>query len=668
MTELAQRFGGQGNELREMTLLGVTGSGKTFTMAHLIADLGLPTLVMSHNKTLAAQLYRELKGFLPHNAVEFYVSYYDYYLPESYIPQTDTYIAKEVAINEELERLRLRATGSLVSRPDTVVVASVSSIYGIGISRADFESRNLLVVKPDLPIGRRELLRNLIDLQYTRNDTALEAGRFRVRGEVVDVHVPGEDHPLRLNLWSNGIEQVSRIHLVTGETLETLPGALIYPAKPFVTPRDQIDQAVTTISDELTEKLAEFKAHNRLVEAQRLESRTRYDLEMLHEMGYCTGIENYSRHFSKKAPGEPPWTLVDYFAERPYLTIVDESHATLPQIHGMYKGDRSRKQTLVEHGFRLPSALDNRPLQFEEWRTRIDRILYVSATPGDYELERCGSEGPTRMATPAAPEFAYGPAVVEQIIRPTGLVDPQLEVLPEKGQIDDLLARIRERVDRKERVLVTTLTKRMAEDLCDYYEKLGVRVRYLHSGIDTLERVEIIKALRAGEFDVLIGVNLLREGLDLPEVSLVAILDADKEGFLRTARALIQTMGRAARHVNGRVVMYAHHTSRAMQAAIAETDRRRLLQQVYNRKHGITPKTIIKAVEAPVLSAQAEARAAAARSAATIAGQDPRALVDKLALLTQAMELHAKRLEFEQAAALRDEIREIERLLGGWAA
>jgi len=665
MAELAEGFQGDGQDLREMTLLGVTGSGKTFTMAHLIADMGLPTLVISHNKTLAAQLYRELKAFLPHNAVEYYVSYYDYYLPESYIPQTDTYIAKEVHINEELERLRLRATGSLVSRKDTVVVASVSSIYGIGISRSEFEARNLLAVKPELAITRRQLLRNLVELQYSRNDLALEAGRFRVRGEVVDVHVPGEDHPLRIELWGDTIERVSRIHLVTGETLETLPGALIYPAKPFVTPREQIERAVTTISDELQEKLAELNADNRLLEAQRLESRTRYDLEMLHELGYCTGIENYSRHFSNKAEGEPPWTMVDYFAEQPYLTIVDESHATLPQIRGMFKGDRSRKQTLVDHGFRLPSALDNRPLTFDEWQERIDRILYVSATPGDYELERCGAEGPTRLATPSTPEFAYGRGVVEQIIRPTGLVDPELEVLPEQGQIDDLLARIRERTARNERVLVTTLTKRMAEDLCDYYENLGVRVRYLHSEIDTLERVEIIKALRAGEFDVLIGVNLLREGLDLPEVSLVAILDADKEGFLRTARALVQTIGRAARHVNGKVVMYGARTSKAMEAAITETERRRLLQQVYNRKHEITPRTIVKAVEAPSMTVQAEARAAAARAAASLADHDPKALVDRLAELSRAMEQHAKRLEFEKAAALRDEIREIERLLGG---
>jgi len=665
MAELAEGFQGDGQDLREMTLLGVTGSGKTFTMAHLIADMGLPTLVISHNKTLAAQLYRELKAFLPHNAVEYYVSYYDYYLPESYIPQTDTYIAKEVHINEELERLRLRATGSLVSRKDTVVVASVSSIYGIGISRSEFEARNLLAVKPELAITRRQLLRNLVELQYSRNDLALEAGRFRVRGEVVDVHVPGEDHPLRIELWGDTIERVSRIHLVTGETLETLPGALIYPAKPFVTPREQIERAVTTISDELQEKLAELNADNRLLEAQRLESRTRYDLEMLHELGYCTGIENYSRHFSNKAEGEPPWTMVDYFAEQPYLTIVDESHATLPQIRGMFKGDRSRKQTLVDHGFRLPSALDNRPLTFDEWQERIDRILYVSATPGDYELERCGAEGPTRLATPSTPEFAYGRGVVEQIIRPPGLVDPELEVLPEQGQIDDLLARIRERTARNERVLVTTLTKRMAEDLCDYYENLGVRVRYLHSEIDTLERVEIIKALRAGEFDVLIGVNLLREGLDLPEVSLVAILDADKEGFLRTARALVQTIGRAARHVNGKVVMYGARTSKAMEAAITETERRRLLQQVYNRKHEITPRTIVKAVEAPSMTVQAEARAAAARAAASLADHDPKALVDRLAELSRAMEQHAKRLEFEKAAALRDEIREIERLLGG---
>ncbi len=652
-------------EGHEMTLLGVTGSGKTFTMAHLIADLGLPTLVISHNKTLAAQLYRELKGFLPHNAVEYYVSYYDYYLPESYIPHTDTYIAKEVSINDELERLRLRATGSLVSRPDTVVVASVSCIYGIGVSRSDFVQRNLLILRPGDPMGRRELFKTLVDLQYGRNDLAMEAGRFRVRGDIIDVHIPGDDHPIRIELWGDEVEGVSRVHLVTGETLERLPAAVIYPARPFVTPRDQIERAVTTIKDELKEQLDRFKADNLLVEAQRLASRTRYDLEMLEELGYCTGIENYSRHFSGKAAGEPPWTLVDYFADGPYLTIVDESHATLPQFHGMYKGDQSRKRTLVDHGFRLTSAMDNRPLMFEEWRQRVDRILYVSATPGDFELERCGGVAPRSLPTPSSPEFAYGGNVVEQIIRPTGLIDPALTVLPEKGQIDDLLGRIRQRVARKERVLVTTLTKRMAEDLCDYYEKLSVRVRYLHSDIDTLERVEILKALRSGEFDVLIGVNLLREGLDLPEVSLVAILDADKEGFLRTARALIQTNGRAARHVNGEVVMYADRRSRAMEAAIAETDRRRVLQRVYNRKHGITPRTIIKAVESPALSAQAEARAAAAQVAARMAQQDPRTLVDKLARLTESMEQHARQLEFEQAARLRDEIREIERLLGG---
>jgi excinuclease ABC subunit B len=588
---------------RFQTLLGVTGSGKTVTMAGVIAGHGRPTLVMSHNKTLAAQLYGELKSFFPKNAVEFFISYYDYYQPEAYVAASDTYIEKDASINEDIERLRLRATSALMEREDVIIVASVSSIYGLGDPRQYREL--MLVLEVGQRIDRRQILEGLVRIQYSRNDFDFTRGVFRVRGDVVEVFPAYEEQAVRIELWGDEIERITRFDPLTGETIVRMERAAIYPATHFVTDRSRVERAVELIKVELEERLLELRTAGKLLEAQRLEQRTNFDVEMMLQIGTCPGIENYSRHLAGRAEGERPACLYDYFPDD-FLLFLDESHQSLPQIRGMYNGDRSRKLTLVEHGFRLPSALDNRPLRFDEWEGLLNKVIYVSATPGDYELTRSGG------------------VVVEQLIRPTGLVDPEIEVRPVKGQIDDLLAEIRERECRGERVLVTTLTKRMAEDLTDYLQQVGVRVRYMHADIDAIERVEILRDLRLARFDVLVGINLLREGLDLPEVSLVAILDADKEGFLRDARSLIQTVGRAARNVQGKAIMYADRITGSMREAIEETERRRQVQREYNEEHGITPATIVKSVEEMLLSTRvADARLdPAARIAARATGSD----------------------------------------------
>src|SRR5687767_4688017 len=551
---------------RFQTLLGVTGSGKTMTIANVIRDFGRPTLVMSHNKTLAAQLYGELKSFFPHNAVEYFISYYDYYQPEAYVPTTDTYIEKDASINEDIDRLRLRATSSLMERSDVIIVATVSAIYGLGDPVTYRET--MVTVSKGEKVSRDDILRALVRIQYNRNDVSFERGTFRVRGDTVEIFPAYEEQGVRVELWGDEVERISKINVVTGETIATLERAAIYPAKHFVTQRPTLERAVKLIREELNGRLAEMRANGRLLEAQRLESRTNFDIEMMLEIGTCAGIENYSRHLSGRESGERPTCLFDYSPED-FLVVIDESHVTLPQIGGMFNGDRARKLTLVDYGFRLPSALDNRPLMFDEFLSLTPRAVNVSATPGEIELRL--SEG----------------AVVEQIIRPTGLVDPEIDILPVRGQVDDLLNEIRLREQKGERVLVTTLTKRMAEDLTDYLQQMGVRVRYMHSDIDAIERMEIVRGLRLGEFDVLIGINLLREGLDLPEVSLVAILDADQEGFLRSDRSLIQTIGRAARHLNGRAIFYADRITGSMQRCLDETNRRREIQVAHNLEHGI---------------------------------------------------------------------------------
>ncbi len=622
---------------RYQTLLGVTGSGKTMTMAHVIARLGRPTLVLSHNKTLAAQLYGELKALFPRNAVEFFISYYDYYQPEAYVPSTDTYIAKDSSINDDIESLRLRATSSLMERDDVIIVASVSAIYGLG--DPELYKKLLVTVAAGVERARDEFLQDLVNIGYQRNDVSFERGMFRVRGDTVEVFPAYEEQALRVEFWGDTVERVAKIDPTTGNTVAALTRGAVYPATHFVTERPRVERAVSAIRAELALRLAELRSQNKLLEAQRLESRTHYDIDMLLEIGTCAGIENYSRHLTGRSPGERPAVLIDYFPQD-FLCILDESHQSLPQIGSMYEGDRSRKQTLVDYGFRLPSALDNRPLKTAEFMALVPRIIFVSATPGVEELRL--SEG----------------VVVEQIIRPTGLVDPEVEIRPVKGQVDDLLQEIRTREQAGERVLVTTLTKRMAEDLTDYLQQHGVRVRYLHSEIDAIERVEIIRGLRLGEFDVLVGINLLREGLDLPEVSLVAVLDADQEGFLRSDRSLIQTVGRAARNLHGRAILYADRMTGSMQRALDEMGRRRELQRAHNIEHGITPTSIVKSiVDIRFVTRFADARGAGRPAApAQPEVQDREALVR---LLEGQMQAAAESLDFELAAVLRDQILEL---------
>ncbi|MDI6889428.1 MAG: excinuclease ABC subunit UvrB [Thermodesulfovibrionales bacterium] len=623
--------------LKHQVLLGVTGSGKTFTIANVIANINKPTLVIVHNKTLAAQLYGEFKELFPENAVEFFVSYYDYYQPEAYIPATDTYIEKDALINDDIDRMRHSATRAVLERRDTIVVASVSCIYGIG-SPQDYMDMHL-VIEEGMRTERDEILRRLVEMQYTRSDTEFRRGTFRVRGDIVEVYPSFSlDKGIRIEFFGSDIDALHEFDPLTGERIRKLEKIALFPNSHWITPRERLKPALKNIEREMEERIEYFLRRGKTTEAQRIEQRTRFDLEMLREFGYCHGIENYSRHLSGRAPGEPPYTLIDYSPED-FLIVIDESHATIPQTGGMYEGDRSRKQTLVDYGFRLPSALDNRPLTFTEFEHRVNQAIYVSATPGPYELEKSGGR------------------VVEQIIRPTGLIDPKLTVRPLSGQVDDLLGEIRKRAEKGERVLVTTLTKKMAEDLTDYYADIGVRARYLHSDIDTLERVEILRDLRIGNFDVLIGVNLLREGLDLPEVSLVAILDADKEGFLRSERSLIQTSGRAARNVNGEVILYADIITGSMQKALYETNRRRRIQEEYNKRMNIIPETVrsnIKDILSSIYEADYWTVPALAEERAEY-GYDE----ETLKKLETEMKEAAKRLEFERAAKIRDKIKEI---------
>ena len=620
---------------KHQCLLGVTGSGKTFTMANVIANLGKPTLIISHNKTLAAQLYEEFHELFPCDAVEYFVSYYDYYQPEAYIPQRDIYIEKDASRNDDLDRLRLSTTSSLVSRDNVVIVASVSCIFGLG-SPEDYKA-SVIVLDVGQAIERDDLLKRFVDLQYTRNDLDFKRGAFRVRGDVVEVHPAYEEFAYRIEMFGDEIEKLETIDPLTSESLGRMEKMFIYPAVHYVMPEERIAAATTGILEELDQRVKEFRRHGKLLEAQRLLARTKYDVEMLREVGYCSGIENYSRHLNGTEPGAKPYTLVDYFPKN-FLLILDESHATVPQIRAMYNGDRSRKETLVEHGFRLPSCLDNRPMRFDEFKGMWDQVLFVSATPGPYELELCGGE------------------VVDQVIRPTGLVDPPIEVISARGQVQDLLQRVAERAAGRERSLVTTLTKRLAEDLSQYIEQEGIRCRYMHADIDTLERVSILKELREGKFDVLVGVNLLREGLDLPEVSLVCILDADKEGFLRSETSLIQTIGRTARNVNAEVKLYADKVTPSMQRAIDETDRRRELQIAYNKEHGITPETINKEIRSS-LEQMVKSRRAAAEAIKLSEEQLDR--TELIAMLEKEMLEAAEALEFEQAARLRDRIQEL---------
>ena len=618
--------------MRYQTLLGVTGSGKTFTMAKTIEAVQKPTLVLAPNKTLAAQLASELKEFFPNNSVVYFVSYYDYYQPEAYVPSSDTFIEKDASINEEVEKLRHAATSALLSRRDCIVVASVSCIYGIG-SPMDYAGLAVFLDK-EKPAERDDVIHELIDIQYDRNDYELKRGTFRVRGDSLDVFPPYADNPIRVEFWGDEVETIAEIDNVTGEVLNEYEALPIWPASHYVTARPKLDRAIGTIQDELRERLQQFKEEGKLLEAQRLEMRTNYDLEMIETMGFCSGIENYSRHLDGRAPGEPPYTLIDYFP-RDFLCIIDESHVTVPQIRGMHEGDRSRKITLAEHGFRLPSCLDNRPLRFDEFEDRVPQFVYVSATPGDYERERAGQ-------------------IVEQVIRPTGLLDPLVQVRPVEGQIDDLIGEINARTAKNERVLVTTLTKKMAEDLTDYLETAGIKVRYMHHDVKTIERQELVRDLRLGVYDVLVGINLLREGLDIPEVSLVAILDADKEGFLRSETSLIQTIGRAARNEHGMVVLYADSITPSMKRAMDETERRRALQDAFNKAHGITPRSVRKKVQ-DVIEITSNVPTSSKKKLRTKGEKQ-----QEIARLTRQMKEAAKMLEFEIAAQLRDQIKALE--------
>ncbi|MED0659917.1 excinuclease ABC subunit UvrB [Bacillus smithii] len=622
---------------KHQTLLGATGTGKTFTISNVIKEVNKPTLVIAHNKTLAGQLYSEFKEFFPNNAVEYFVSYYDYYQPEAYVPQTDTYIEKDSSINDEIDKLRHSATSALFERRDVIIIASVSCIYGLGSPE---EYRDLVVsLRVGMEMERDHLLRRLVDIQYERNDINFQRGTFRVRGDVVEIFPASRDeHCIRVEFFGDEIDRIREVNALTGEILGEREHVAIFPASHFVTREEKMKMAIRNIEIELEERLKELRDQGKLLEAQRLEQRTRYDLEMMREMGFCSGIENYSRHLALRPPGSTPYTLLDYFPDD-FLIVVDESHVTLPQIRGMFNGDRARKQVLVDHGFRLPSALDNRPLTFEEFEKHINQIVYVSATPGPYEMEHC-------------------PEMVEQIIRPTGLLDPTIDVRPIEGQIDDLLAEIQERTKRNERVLVTTLTKKMAEDLTDYLKEVGIKVQYLHSEVKTLERIEIVRDLRLGKFDVLVGINLLREGLDIPEVSLVAILDADKEGFLRSERSLIQTIGRAARNANGHVIMYADHITDSMEKAISETKRRRAIQEAYNKEHGITPKTIQKGIRDVIRATYAaeEKETYEKSPKKKLSAEEKNRLI---ASLETEMKEAAKALDFERAAQLRDAILEL---------
>ncbi len=645
---IAQLVEGLKKGYRHQTLLGITGSGKTFVMSKVIEAMQRPTLVIAHNKTLAAQLYAEFREFFPHNAVEYFVSYYDYYQPEAYLPQQDLYIEKDADINEEIERLRLAATSALFSRRDVIIVASVSCIYGLG-SPEDY-GRVVLTLRVGELVRRNTVLKHLVSIFYERNDIELRRGTFRVRGDTLEVMPAYMETAYRVEFWGDEIDRITEIDPLTGEIIAVHDQVEIFPAKHFITPEERLQKAIADIEAELEERLKELRAQGKLVEAQRLEQRTRYDIEMLREVGYCNGIENYSRHLSQRPPGSPPWTLIDYFPAD-FLCFIDESHMTIPQLRGMYNGDRSRKETLVEYGFRLPSALDNRPLTFEEFNERLNQVIYVSATPGPYERE-------------------VSEQIVELIIRPTGLLDPKVEVRPTKGQVEDLVGEIRKRVARGERALVTTLTKRMAEDLSEYLQDLGIKVHYLHSEIDTIERVEILRDLRLGVYDVVVGINLLREGLDLPEVSLVAILDADKEGFLRSESALIQTIGRAARHVNGTAILYADRITDSMRRAIEETNRRRRIQEAYNREHGIEPRSIVKEIHdlterVRMVAEEQAAYHVEAGEEALVAGRLlPREEIERIIKeLEQKMKAAAEALEFEKAAAYRDQIFELRRLL-----
>ncbi len=646
---LAKLAAGVDAGMQHQVLLGVTGSGKTYTIAKVIEAIQMPTLVIAHNKTLAAQLYSEFREFLPNNVVEYFVSYYDYYQPEAYIPRSDTYIEKDAQVNEEIERLRLAATTALFSRRDVVIVASVSCIYGLG-SPQDYGQVALKLTVGEM-VRRNQVLRHLVDIFYERNDTALQRAKFRVRGDVLEVQPAYSDNAFRVSFWGDEIERISEIDTLTGEVLDDYPEVEIFPAKHFITHQDQVREAIVDIEDELKQQTAFLESQGKLLEAQRIGQRTRYDIEMLQEIGYCNGVENYSRHLARRPPGSRPWTLLDYFPAE-WLAIIDESHMMIPQIRGMYAGDRSRKEVLVSHGFRLPSALDNRPLTFDEFAEVAKQAIYVSATPAEYEISNAAQ-------------------VVEQIIRPTGLLDPIVEVRPTEGQIEDLLHEVHQRVAVGQRALITTLTKRMAEDLAEYLADLGVKVQYLHSEIDTLERIEILRDLRLGVYDVVVGINLLREGLDLPEVTLVAILDADKQGFLRSQSSLIQNIGRAARHVEGRAILYADKMTEAMENAIGETNRRRQIQEAHNREHGIEPRSIVKSIRdltdrmKVMAEDQAEYSVDGGGEAGVfnLAALSPDELVKQIAALEEEMQEAAQELEFERAASLRDQVIELRQAL-----